>query len=512
MIFSQTDQYQRFRICSFGKGVVNMKTTEKLAGEMTLSRRKEELKKLTAEFERKYAPQTGLQSQRALYHLMPPVGWLNDPNGLCYYKGRYHVFFQYSPFTPKGGMKMWGHYSSPDMVHYHYEGAAIVPDEAFDKDGVYSGSAVSREGKLYVFYTGNVKEEGNHDYILSGRGANVIRMESEDGIHFQKKICILTNEDYPEECTCHVRDPKLYIGEDGAYRMVLGARLRNEKGAVLLYRSEDLLHFAFEEMYTTQEAFGYMWECPDIFEIDGYRILSVCPQGVESQEERYQNIYQSGYYVQGSDEFTEWDMGFDFYAPQTFEAPDGRRILIGWAGVPDAGYNSNPMEEDWQHCLTVPRELTWHNGKIYQYPVQELTKLRGGEWMPDETGRVTMPGKCGEVLAENIRTKQGAVYMGSGCVLKWDKGHVTLSFQDETGAGRTIRNAHVSQVESLRILVDVSILEIYVNHGEIVMTSRFFMKQPDVEVCFKGKADRLEFYCIGGRICETFGSDWRGTD
>ena len=489
-----------------------MKTTEMLAEKMPLTQRKEELKKMAAAYEGKQAPQIELQEQRALYHLMPPAGWLNDPNGLCWYKGRYHVFFQYSPFTPQGGMKMWGHYSSPDLLHYEYHGIAIAPDEAYDKDGVYSGSAICRGDKLYVFYTGNVKEEGDHDYILSGRGANVIRMESEDGIHFENKTCILTNEDYPEECTCHVRDPKLYVGEDGAYRMVLGARLKEEKGAVLLYRSEDLLHFRLEGMYTTQEAFGYMWECPDIFEIEGHKILAVCPQGVERGSERYQNIYQSGYYVKDMDELTEWDMGFDFYAPQTFEAPDGRRILIGWAGVPDAGYDSNPMEEGWQHCLTVPRELTWHNGKIYQYPVRELTKLREGEWMPDNTDRVTIPGKCGEIIAEDIRTEQGAVYMDSGCVIKWDKGHVTLSFKDETGAGRSVRNARVSKVESIRILVDVSILEVYINRGEVVMTSRFFMEQSDMDVRFAGRAERLKFYQIGGRVCETFSSDWGGVD
>ena len=132
--------------------------------------------------------------------------------------------------------------------------------------------------------------------------------------------------------------------------------------------------------------------------------------------------------------------------------------------------------------------------------------------MPDNTGRGTIPGKCGEIIAEDIRTEQGAVYMGSGCVIKWDKGHVTLSFKDETGAGRSVRNARVSKVESIRILVDVSILEVYINRGEVVMTSRFFMEQSDMDVRFAGRAERLKFYQIGGRVCETFSSDWGGVD
>ena len=102
--------------------------------------------------------------------------------------------------------------------------------------------------------------------------------------------------------------------------------------------------------------------------------------------------------------------------------------------------------------------------------------------------------------------------MDSGCVIKWDKGHVTLSFKDETGAGRSVRNARVSKVESIRILVDVSILEVYINRGEVVMTSRFFMEQSDMDVRFAGRAERLKFYQIGGRVCETFSSDWGGVD
>ena len=489
-----------------------MKTMEQMAVEMTTEQRKERLAEMTAEYEKTYIPQTAAESHRAGYHLMPPVGWLNDPNGLCYFKDRYQVFFQYSPFTPEGGMKMWGHYSSPDLLHYAYEGAAIYPDEPYDKDGVYSGSAVCVDDRMYVFYTGNVKEEGEHDYILSGRGANVIRMESQDGIHFEHKKCILTNQDYPEECTCHVRDPKLIMGEDHAYRMVLGARLKNEQGAVLLFRSEDLLHFTFEKMYTTEEAFGYMWECPDIFTLGGRKFLAICPQGVERQQERFQNIYQSGYFAEGSEDFTEWDMGFDFYAPQTFETPDGRRVLIGWAGVPDAGYSSDPMDEGWQHCLTVPRELSVKGDRIYQYPVREMEQLRGAELVPDQECQVVFPEGGGEILAERLNGEKGAIYIGSGCVIKWNKDRVTLSFEDESGAGRSVRNAVVSGVDSIRVLIDVSILEIYINRGETVMTSRFFLTQREIPVRFEGTADRLEFYRIGGCICETFSGNRGGID
>ena len=92
---------------------------------------------------------------REKLHLMPPVGWLNDPNGLCQLNGIYHAFFQYSPFNAEGGVKMWGHYTSEDMIDWEYQGVKLYPDQPFDCHGVYSGSAFIEDDKMYVYYTGN---------------------------------------------------------------------------------------------------------------------------------------------------------------------------------------------------------------------------------------------------------------------------------------------------------------------------------------------------------------------
>lgn len=499
---------------------------EKRAQGMSLQQRKDNLPEILRRFEQENMQKVAAEKNRCHFHLMAPVGWLNDPNGLSYFGDRYHVFFQYSPFAVNGGMKLWGHYTSKDLVQYKYEGAPFLPDETYDKDGVFSGSAIVWKDKMYLFYTGNVEEEGDHDYIHSGRGANVIRVISEDGEHFSAKQCILTNADYPAECTNQVRDPKLFQMADGTFRMVLGAWLQDDKGAVLLYSSTDLEHFTFEQLYTTEKAFGYMWECPDIFVLDGHRILAVCPQGIPSEAEQYQNIYQSGYFIEteetrtvnasfkGTEEtrtvdasfkgtketrnvnpsFIEWDMGFDFYAPQTFETPVGRRILIGWAGVPDAEYSSNPMNEGWQHSLTVPRELRYHNGKIYQLPIRELGQLRKKEILPEKESYVLDNG-CGELIFDGIAGSSSAaicVQIGTGCSLFYEKGLVTLQFTDDSGAGRGKRVARCEAVHKIQILMDVSILEIYINDGEIVMTSRIFFPGKDATVRFLGQAEMIQ--------------------
>ena len=93
-------------------------------------------------------------------HLMPRRGWLNDPNGLCLYKGERHIFFQSAPEYPAAGPKGWGHYTTTDFKNYIFRGMALAPDNPLDRDGVYSGSAIERGGTLYLFYTGNVKQIG----------------------------------------------------------------------------------------------------------------------------------------------------------------------------------------------------------------------------------------------------------------------------------------------------------------------------------------------------------------
>lgn len=148
---------------------------------------------------------------RQRFHIEPPDGWLNDPNGLSFYKGEYHVYFQYSPIaadghTPRG----WGHYHGSDLMHMTYDRAVMMPDIPEDSHGVYSGSAIENDGVLHIFYTGNVKMIGDYDYVKAGRGANVIHVTTTDGSKMSEKQVLLRNSDYPDFCSCHVRDPKVW--------------------------------------------------------------------------------------------------------------------------------------------------------------------------------------------------------------------------------------------------------------------------------------------------------------
>ncbi|MBO6301219.1 MAG: glycoside hydrolase family 32 protein [Ruminiclostridium sp.] len=430
---------------------------------------------------------------RQKLHLEPEKGWLNDPNGLCFFNGEYHVYFQYSPDSAEGkGRKCWGHWCSPDMLHWKFTGTVLFPDTPDDRNGAYSGCGFVKDDTLYLFYTGNVKEEGDHDYITSGRGANVILVTTKDGHNMSGKRVLLRNSDYPDYCSCHVRDPKVWE-ENGRYRMVLGARTLDDKGCVLYYSSDDLIRWEFDEELRTPDS-GYMWECPDEFTLGGRRFLSISPQGLPHGKYFSQNVYSSGYLDVNKGVYTEWDKGFDFYAPQTFDAPDGRKILIGWEGIGDIPYANPTVQYGWQHCLTLPRELTVNErGNICQTPVRELEKLRRNEAQikSGDTVKTQLPfelsGKTGEsftITFENILK------------LEYREGEISLAFtSDSAGCGRDVRYAKLAECSDVRIIADTASVEIYLNGGGTVMSARMYPADTAVNVSasgFEGTIYRLD--------------------
>lgn len=411
---------------------------------------------------------------------------MNDPNGLCYYGGYYHVYFQYSPGTPNGeSVRCWGHYVSSDLLSWKYKGVVLEADIPEDRDGVFSGCAVPFDDHIEFFYTGNVMEEGNYDYVLEGRGANLIQVTSSDGSKMSHKKVLLRNSGYPEFCSCHVRDPKVRV-ENGIYKMVLGARTKDDKGCVLLYEGALPDTLKYKGSLSAPDM-GYMWECPDMFEIEGKKFLAFCPQGIAQGDYKYQNIFQSGYFTFNGDEladFEEFDYGFDFYAPQTFTAPDGRRLLIGWMGIGDDSYTNPTAELGWQHCLTLPRELSVSSdGHILQKPLRELESIK------KESKEVA--GEVWECLPFEIslsELQQKVALSVSGARISWDKssGVLYLQFTNCEGAGRKIRKIRLEEFTDIKVIADISSLEIYINGGRYVMSTRFYPEYKQVHVAVSG--------------------------
>ena len=456
----------------------------------------------------KYIDIVNRDSFRNKYHLMAPIGWINDPNGLCQFKGEYHFFYQYSPLEAKGGLKFWGHYSSTDLVNWNEKDIAIFPDKEWDRNGVYSGSALVKDDEVYFFYTGNVKIEGDHDYILTGREQNVIMVKTSDCINFSEKKLLLTNADFPEDMSLHVRDPKVWE-EDGSYYMVLGARGENDKGYVLLYKSDDLYNWTLKSVPAGgQDDLGYMWECPDVFKLDGKEVFMFSPQGLEADGYKYNNVYQSGYTICEFEDdksklnlgdFNELDRGFDFYAPQTTEDKYGRKILIGWMGLPEIDYPTD--KNGWAHCLTIPRELKLIDNKLIQQPVKELELLRGKNRKEvyalnnEEKDIVDFNEKTYELICKfnNFNGKYVGIKLRKGIdeetvfyydiennKLVLDRSKSGEVFATEYGTERKCEYA--GKELKLQVFVDTSSVEIFVNDGEEVFTSRIFTKDTSTGV------------------------------
>lgn len=422
------------------------------------------------------------------FHLTPPVGLMNDPNGLVYFKGKYHVFFQWNPFDTKHTFKAWGHFSSEDFIQWEEHPPALVPSEWFERDGCYSGSALTHQGKLYLFYTGNVRTNNG------GRESYQCLAVSEDGIHFEKKGPII---ELPKGYTSDFRDPKVWREKDRWY-LVVGAQTESLEGTVVLYSSLDLLQWKLEGPLagpgiSMSNKFGYMWECPDFFSLDGKDVLIYSPQGLEAQQYQFQNLYQSGYIIGNWNrqtkrfehgKFQELDYGFDFYAPQTFTDNKKRRILIAWMGMGDEQEQNHPtVQNGWLHALTIPRELRIIEGRIYQRPVNELKTLRRNHFeasfnMVHEQKEIAIHAQLQEIIIEinKFEGKELSLHLQGNWKLTYskDQGVVIFERMRFDGSAKETRKCLVETVKHIHILQDLSSVEIFLNNGEKVFTSRFY--------------------------------------
>jgi beta-fructofuranosidase len=447
---------------------------------------------------------------RQSFHIQPITGLLNDPNGFSFYNGEYHLFYQWFPLGPVHGLKYWYHTKSTDLVHWENVGIAIEPSNGYDSHGAYSGSAIEHEGQLFLLYTGNTRDE---NWIRQPYQCLAV-MDQSGKID---KIDLPVIHGVPKGYTEHFRDPKVWK-QGNEFYLIIGAQRKNESGAAILYQSANLRDWQFiGEMKTNLDHFGYMWECPDYFELDGKGIFIFSPQGLEAEGDSYQNIFQSGYLAGAPLDFEtnkfnhgvfqELDRGFDFYAPQTTLDPKGRRILVGWMGLPEIDYPTD--HNGWAHCLTLPREISFKDGKLLQRPVDELERLRGEKVEAESILKDTAAAFEGfEGVAYELSVdfwessaEEFGVELGTGenerTVIKYDTVEKKVVF-DRTNSGAlfaeefgSVRKcSFISEDISFRIFVDVSSVEIFVNDGEEVFTGRIF---PGDES--KG----IRFFSNGGR-------------
>lgn len=429
---------------------------------------------------------------RQLFHVEGDIGYINDPNGVCYFDGNYHLFYQWSPlaYSEDSWFQGWHHLISKDMLFWEDKGVRIETDSPYETHGAYSGSAIADGEVMKIFYTGNTRNEKDERVPYQ-----IIATLDKKGQ--LTKIFPPAMTGYPEGYTDHFRDPKIWKSTDGYYA-VIGAQRKNLTGTSLLLHSND--SFSWEivgEVDIAYPDFGYMWECPNYFEIDGRGIFLFSPQGIESSGTRYKNIYQTGYVVgnllskenlkiTGEQSFQEVDRGFDFYAAQVMQAR-GRTVLFAWMGLPEITYSTERYA--YCGCLTMPREIFFENGKLKQRPLSDIENYRkplrisGVEGMYEvgfgvEIEVYVKKGAENMVVIDFASDAENTMYTRLNCDFKKSELVLDRSLSgevvaEEYGTKRVIAEDFGDEI-TLRIFLDRSSIEVFVNDGDFVASSRIF--------------------------------------
>lgn len=353
--------------------------------------------------------------ERPVYHYKPQKGWINDPNGLVYFDGYYHIFYQHAPNfeNPLHEPMHWGHARTKDFLAWEELPVALYPDKSYDNEGCWSGTAIVKDDVMYLLYAS----------VTKNTRQTVSVAYSKDGIHFEKYHGNPVIDHYPDDGGPDFRDPAVaYI--DGKYYCVMATGHPETKtGRLLIYESDNLTDWKYVGIMAEWSNSKYT-ECPSFMETDNNVLLSasVCPL----EENHYFNIMY-GKFENGTfkiDISNNVDKGPDQYAGQIFKDHKGRCIMMTW--IP--GWNYIGYAKHDVGCMSVPRRIFNKNGKVYAYPVEEVQHLLTDS---DKAVKITEDGFVIE------RKNRDSV-------------------------------VHHGVVEDIKIIRDGYILEVFVNGGETV--------------------------------------------
>jgi beta-fructofuranosidase len=431
-------------------------------------------------------------AKRPQFHLLPPANWMNDPNGPIYYKGRYHMFFQYNPNGAYWGSMHWAHATSPDMIHWQHQPIALAPTPGgSDQDGVFSGSAILNGEAPTIIYTG----------VLPPTSPSEITLD--DGRHKWREVqCLATSRDAdlrswkklaepiiarpPQHLAITgFRDPGVWR-EGKEWLLTLGSGFRGKGGAVLLYQSHDLIRWTFRHSLiegqrsgksgTNPVDTGEMWECPDFFPLGNRHVLLISTMG--------KVFWKTGKYHDRR--FTPEKEGVvDFgayYAAKTMLDERGNRILWGW--IPETRSEAEYRAAGWAGVMSLPRTLSLGgDGGLRMSPAPAVEILRD---------------RHVQISAESARDSQKALaslrirdLAGEIVVLFRDQRSFLLQLRSEKGesfaaiaydpqkkdaelrVNSTTGALDSHEPISLRILIDGSVLEVFAN-DRTVITARVY--------------------------------------
>jgi beta-fructofuranosidase len=310
---------------------------------------------------------------RPAYHFTPPANWLNDPNGLVQWNGRYHLFYQYNPSGPYHGSIHWGHAVSEDLIHWKDEPIALRPTPGGpDEHGCWSGCFIDDDGTPRLLYTGG-QHKDQLPCLATAEDDELRSWEKEPSNPIIKSvpqsIDILSTVDWSAE----FRDHCVYAVDDTWYQLI-GSGVEGKGGTALLFKSQNLhdWEFCHPLLVGDWRETGPVWECPELLRFDEGALLHVSD---------YRNVvYFTGDFDDEAHRFDPTHRGIldygSFYAPQSFEDDHGRTITFGW--VKEDRSSDEQWNAGWSGLMSLPRVVTMTDE---QYPritvAEEITQLRG---------------------------------------------------------------------------------------------------------------------------------------
>ncbi|AKU79696.1 glycoside hydrolase family 32 protein [Spiroplasma turonicum] len=414
------------------------------------------------------------------FHLSGYCGSINDPNGLVFFDNKYYIFMQNCPFSIQHYNKSWALFTTHDFINYNYEGITLTPSNQYDKDGVFSGSArVNNKGEMEIYYTGNIK------YNAIDRNSYTLKAF----IDLKNK---LVSKELLFECdktkyTGHFRDPIVFEKNNKLF-MLNGAQTLDKKGTLTVHEFvNDKWVFKKEvELDKDFEQNSYMVECPNYLKIDNSEFVFACfeqdaPLSEGSHFVKYRKVViDENANFNFKTDLLKIDLGFDFYAPQVFSNVKDRTIMLGWLG----NSKSNPFPKElttWSNNLTSPRVLTEKNNRLYQNPIVELENLRVKEITKSENDYLYENGIV-ELVCDEINNQDFEIEIKSGSKniklsninKKFIIDRSNMDYNSVEDLPPVINFDNLS-IDNIRILIDRSCMEIFINNGEHAISLRTFI-------------------------------------
>ncbi|MCF8713977.1 glycoside hydrolase family 32 protein [Joostella atrarenae] len=467
---------------------------------------------------------------RPNFHFTPPNGWMNDPNGLVYNKGKYHLFYQHFPDSTVWGPMHWGHATSTDLLNWKHQPIAIYPDSI---GYIFSGSAVldknnssglgtSEASPIVAMYT-------YHDPVGEKSGANNYQTQGiaysiDNGASWEKYA---NNPVIGNEGIKDFRDPKVFWDEETnkwILLLVAGDHLK-------IYNSDNLIDWVLlSEFGKENGAHGGVWECPDLFKLKvsgtdeekWVLLISINPGGPNggSATQYFVGDFDGNSFTPSHDDIRWVDMGADNYAGVTYNnVPDGKRIFIGW--MSNWNYGQATPTQTWRSAMTIPRELTLSavNGAyiLKNYPIDQFNSLRekvefnlsenkdlvATENFNQNDISFMVPNKGFELYFTNSLQDTLALKIENG-IFEIDRSKSGVvdfadSFADKPHQ-MPVNNLPEGLFE-VRLIQDVSSIEIFINKGQYVMTEQVFPRMPYTNMIIKNTPFKnLEIFKIKSTI------------